>query len=86
MWWQAAALAHERVINGQELTFQLVENEGSRLTVRDRATGSIWSWESGECLQGPFEGRSLRRVTGSTVYWEIWAQFHRDTELVLSGL
>ncbi len=82
---EAAALAYERVVDGQELTFQLLENEGSRLTVRDVATGSTWSWESGECLQGAFEGRSLRRVTGSTVYWGIWAQFHPDTEVILSG-
>lgn len=82
---EAAAFAYERVVDGQELTFELIENQGSTLTVRDLATGSTWSWESGECLEGPFRGRALRRLTGSTVYWGIWAQFHPDTQVVLSG-
>ena len=82
---EAAAMVYERTVEGEELTFELVESDGGRLTARDRQTGSTWSWESGECLQGAFQGRSLRRVTGTTVYWGIWAQFHPDTEIVVSG-
>ncbi len=82
---EAAALAYERILDGQILTFELVEDGNQRLKVRDLATGSTWSWESGECLQGAFEGKALRHITGSTVYWGIWAQFHRDSEVVLSG-
>ena len=78
-------MVYERTVEGEELTFELVESDGGRLTARDRQTGSTWSWESGECLQGAFQGRSLRRVTGTTVYWGIWAQFHPDTEIVVSG-
>ncbi len=82
---EAAALAYERTVDGEVLSFELVEDGNEQLTARDLATGSTWSWESGECLQGAFEGKSLRRITGSTVYWGIWAQFHRDSEVVLSG-
>jgi hypothetical protein len=82
---EAAAMAYERTVEGEELTFELVDSKDGRLTVRDRGSGSIWSWESGECLQGAFQGKSLRRVTGTTVYWGIWVQFHPETEIILSG-
>lgn len=82
---EAAAMVYERTVEGEELTFELIESRDGRLTARDRASGSIWSWESGECLQGAFQGKSLRRVTGTTVYWGIWVQFHPQTEIVLSG-
>jgi hypothetical protein len=73
-----AAMAFDRAVDGKALTFEQVEGQG-RLTVRDRDSGSIWSWENGECLQGPFKGRHLTRIVGLTVYWAIWARFHPDT-------
>lgn len=77
-----AALAYEREVDGQLLDFEQVPSEGDRLTVRDTQTGSTWSWEDGSCLQGPFEGKQLERILGTTVYWGIWARFHPETELV----
>jgi hypothetical protein len=76
-----AALAYDRVVDGKPLRFEQVPGT-ARLTVRDVETGSIWSWEDGACVQGPFEGRLLSRITGTPVYWGIWAQFHPDTELI----
>ncbi|MBI5248745.1 MAG: DUF3179 domain-containing protein [Desulfomonile tiedjei] len=76
-----AAMAFERTIDGKALTFEHVVDQG-RLTVRDIGTGSTWSWESGECLQGPFKGKHLKRIPGMPVYWAIWARFHPDTELI----
>ncbi|HSL81753.1 MAG TPA: DUF3179 domain-containing (seleno)protein, partial [Thermoanaerobaculia bacterium] len=54
-----------------------------RLVARDADTGSTWAWETGECLQGAFEGQRLERLSGLTAYWGIWAQFHPETEVVL---
>ncbi len=82
---ESAALAYERTVDGEELVFDVAREAGERLTVRDVATGSTWSWETGECLQGAFAGKSLRRIVGSTVYWGVWAQFHPDSEVILSG-
>lgn len=78
---EATALVFERVVDGETLRFEQVENASGRLTVKDVETGSTWSWEDGSCLQGPFEGKSLERVPGTAVYWGIWAQFHPDTEI-----
>ena len=82
---ESAALAYERTVDGKELVFDVVRDADGRLTVRDVATGSTWSWETGECLQGAFAGKSLQRIVGSTVYWGVWAQFHPESEVILSG-
>lgn len=82
---EPTALVFERTVDGEELTFERVDDASGRLTVKDTKTGSTWSWEDGSCLQGPFEGKSLRRLPGTAVYWGIWAQFHPDTELVRAG-
>lgn len=67
-----AAMAFERTVDGQILT----------LIVRDAESGSTWSWERGECLQGPFQGKQLKRVAGLPMYWAIWARFHPGTEVI----
>lgn len=82
---EPTALVFERTVDGEALFFQQVEDASGRLTVKDTKTGSTWSWEDGSCLQGPFAGKSLDRISGTTVYWGIWAQFHPDTELVRQG-
>ena len=79
---ERTALVFGRVVDGETLWFERVDDGSGRLTVRDRASGSTWSWESGDCLQGPFEGKNLARVPGTAVYWGVWAQFHPDTEVV----
>jgi len=54
--------------------------DNPRFVTADR--GSTWSWERGECLQGPFQGKHLRRIVGLPVYWAIWARFHPGTEVI----
>lgn len=78
---ERTALVFERRVDGEVLAFERVSGEG-RLTVRDRGSGSTWSWEDGSCLEGPFAGSSLERIPGTAVYWGIWVQFHPDTEVV----
>lgn len=78
-----AAMVFERTVGGKVLIFS--REEGGRLTVRDEESGSTWSWETGRCVQGPFEGQSLQRLPGVVVYWGVWAQFHPETELIISG-
>jgi hypothetical protein len=79
-----AAMAFVRLLpEGAVLTFEEAPAEGSaRLSVQDSASLSVWSWQSGQCVQGPFEGKSLERITGIPVYWGVWAQFHPGSEIV----
>lgn len=79
---EMAAMAYRREVDGEVLRFESVPSDDARLVARDVATGSTWAWESGECLQGAFEGQRLERIPGLTAYWGIWARFHPSSELV----
>ena len=80
-----AAMVYERTVDGEVLELERVARPGERLVARDEGTDSTWSWESGECLLGAFEGRRMTRISGTPVYWGVWAQFHPDTEIVGVG-
>ena len=82
---ESAAMAYVRTVDGEELVFEQAEGADGRLVARESESGSTWSWETGECLQGAFEGRRLERIPGTVAYWGVWAQFHPRTEVVRSG-
>ncbi len=79
----SAAMAFERTLDGETLTFDQTTHQGA-FQVQDQASG-IWSWQTGECLAGPCQGKRLRRVRGTVVYWGVWAQFHPESEVIISG-
>ena len=65
-----AAMAYERAIDGQALTFDEVDG-----AVVDVETGSTWSVE-GRALDGPLAGERLQPVAEAYVsYWFAWAAF-----------
>ncbi len=70
-----ASLAYARAVNGRSLSFSGVDEE----TIRDLATGSLWSRETGECLEGELAGEKLEPIKGKKVYWGVWVQFHPQT-------
>ncbi len=71
------ALAYSRVVDGRTLSFASVDQE----TVGDFATGSLWSRETGECLEGELAGKRLAPIKGKHVYWGVWVQFHPRTAM-----
>lgn len=79
---EMAAMAYLRQVDDEVLRFEHVQSEEERLVARDVRTGSTWAWETGECLQGAFEGKRLERLPGLIAYWGIWAQFHPSSQVV----
>ncbi len=77
---ETAAAAYAREVAGRVLTFERAE--GEPFTVRDRESGSTWSWATGQSLSGELAGRSLERIPGTAVYWGVWARFHPGSEVV----
>ena len=73
-----AALAYARTVNGRSLSFAGVDEE----RVRDLVTGSLWSRETGECLEGELAGERLDPIKGKKVYWGVWVQFHPQTAML----
>ena len=73
---------YQRQVNGQELTFSLLEQEGEGPPqMRDEATGTTWSVLTGVGLEGPLAGTTLQRMPSNYVFWFAWTDFHPDTEL-----
>ena len=79
---EETALAYDRRLDGQELTFDRADEAGHRLVVRDRQTGSTWDWESGESLSGKLKGQRLTPLNGVAVFWGVWARYHTGTSLI----
>lgn len=70
--------AFDRNAGERLLTFDRVEG-GS---LRDRETGSVWSEETGEAIEGSLKNTRLPRVSAKVVYWAIWARFHERSEVI----
>ena len=72
----STALAFQRTLGDQELTFQ--QKDGLLI---DEQTGSIWDRTSGEAVSGPMKGKHLQPVVGIISYRRSWRDFHPETEL-----
>lgn len=67
-------------VDGEKTRFKLASRAGKAL-IEDEATGSLWSPVTGESVDGPMRGQRLERVKAMTLYWGVWAQYHRETEV-----
>ncbi|MBT5872977.1 MAG: DUF3179 domain-containing protein [Candidatus Latescibacteria bacterium] len=68
------ALSFERDMNGQTLTFSVIE-EGIPFRLEDAETGSVWSVE-GEAISGPLAGQRLDRIQNAyNAFWFAWTSF-----------
>ena len=73
-----AALAFDRRLDGQTLTFMEVDG-----VFTDDQTGSAWDI-TGEALSGPLAGRRLELVSHTNSYWFSWAAFNPGTGIFRS--
>ena len=76
---RATAMAFDRRVNGQLLTFSVADSD--LLTVTDAETGSTWS-ATGEAIAGPLLGAQLSQIPDAyIVFWFAWAIYHSNTEI-----
>lgn len=74
------AVAWERRVDGRELTFAPSDGTGpggARL-LRDRETGTLWSWLRGEAVEGALKGKRLESVSHNPILVERFKAFYRD--------
>ncbi len=76
------ALAFDRDVSGQRLSFEVLEDTGFPFRVRDRETGSLWDL-TGAATSGALAGNRLGQIATFSAMWFAWASFNRDTELFL---
>ena len=67
--------AYDRRVAGRRLRFRGTPADGVV-----RAGGSRWRIDTGEAIDGPYDGERLTSAAeGSQLYWAAWLQFHPDT-------
>ena len=76
----ATALAFDRTLDGQELTFELLETDDGVYLIDDQ-TGTKWVPFTGQALDGELAGNALRRVHAVNVFWFAWTDFFPDSEV-----
>lgn len=76
-----AVRIYDRRVDGRALSFE-PGGEDPLALVRDRETGSTWNATSGLAVEGPLEGKALQPLPVRIVYWGVWAQFHRESEIL----
>jgi len=67
------AVAWKRRVEGRELTF-----EGDAGRLRDRETGSLWSWLRGEAVAGTLKGRQLEQISYNPILVDRFRVFYPD--------
>lgn len=72
----ASFTAWQRVVDGQQLTFEF---DSSQTLLTDVQTNSIWNWK-GECVEGTYTGQKLQPVGARQQYWHAWQTFHPQTK------
>lgn len=77
-----AALAFDRRVDGQTLTFQADRVNG---VWTDQETGSTWTI-SGDAIDGPLQGQRLEtRADAYTLFWFAWRHFQPQGEVFTAG-
>jgi hypothetical protein len=74
------ALAFGAVVDGQELSFKLIE-KGGREWLKDDQTGTLWIPFTGQSYEGELIGNTLERLHAVNAFWFAWTDFYPDTEV-----
>ena len=83
---QRTAIAWNRDVEGRTLTFSLsarVDRRGVPL-LRDKETGSLWLWLTGEAVAGPLKGKKLKTIAHHPIFIERFRAFYK-TGPIFSG-
>jgi hypothetical protein len=74
------AVAFERDVEGQRLTFDVADGAGFPFRLHDRESGTLWDL-TGVAVEGPLLGARLEPVATYSAMWFAWAAFNEGTEV-----
>lgn len=74
----ATATAWRRELDGRVLTFEQSERKDAQgdVLLRDKETGTLWSWLRGEAVEGHLKGRTLRQLLYNPILNDRFAAFY----------
>ena len=68
----------ETTVNGRVLHFHLAGINNQNFIMRDEETGSWWQQVTGEAIQGPLKGQTLRPVFHDELTFGLWKREKPD--------
>ena len=76
----ATGTAWRRELDGRALTFEASDRKDAdgNVLLRDKETGSLWSWLRGEAVEGELKGRQLRQLLYNPILNERFSAFYPD--------
>lgn len=74
----ATGIAWRRELDGRVLAFEKSERKDAQgnVLLRDKETGSLWSWLRGEAVEGEFKGRKLRQLLYNPILNDRFVAFY----------
>ena len=74
------AVPFSRLVNGQELTFDMIESEQRvfPFLIKDRETGTVWNLRD-EAIRGKHNREQLTQIPATNAFWFAWATFWQNT-------
>lgn len=74
------AVAWNRRLDGRALTFEEAgeKDASGSILLRDRETGSLWSWLKGEAVRGKLQGARLETVSHNPILVDRFHAFYPD--------
>jgi hypothetical protein len=78
----SSGMSFDPVVNDQQLTFGFHGIWQGVAVVYDRQTRSVWLHLTGECIEGPFKGTTLKAIAGRHVLWSEWKRDHPNTQVM----
>ena len=76
------AIAYERSVNGETLTFRTAgKPAGINTVLVDEETGSRWLAFTGRAIEGPLKGETLSRALSHLSFWFAWTDWYPNTEI-----
>jgi hypothetical protein len=75
---------YARDVDARTLTFgTLILRWNRNFVMYDKETGSLWSQNLGEAMQGPLRGKRLEPIPSVLTTWKIWSREHPDGTVVV---
>ena len=75
-------VVYQRTVEGQILTFDAAEDQGEgSLVMVDQETGSRWMALTGEAVEGPLDGATLKRFRSHLSFWFAWTDYYPHTKV-----
>lgn len=71
-------LPYARQVNGQTLTFDIVEDGAFPFNLRDQETGTLWNIK-GQAIEGELQGTQLTHIPAHSSMWFAWVSFWPST-------